>query len=220
MEDAGARIQFLSDHFLGTGYSGSTLIGDSNTREVFVVNLQRVDCMTFIEYIEAMRLSSSFSEFLAHLKKVRYKSGIIDFYARNHFFTDWKENNADYVEDITDRVGGKRTVCVRKKLNEKEDGTSFLQGIQPVIRDISYIPSEAVDREVIDKFKAGDYIGIFSHVNGLDVSHAGFIIRHDGIEYFRHASSQPEYRKVVDQDFREYVAGKPGIVVFRPKVQQ
>jgi len=217
--DPGERIQFLSGHFLGTGYAESTLTGDKNTPECFVINLHRVDCMTFIEYIEAMRLSASFPEFTMNVKKVRYKSGVVDFYARNHFFTDWKEFNADLIEDITERIGGIRAIRIQKKLNEKEDGTCFLTGIQPVARTISYIPSETIDNEIITQLRSGDYIGIFSHVQGLDVSHAGIIVRHEDTMYFRHASSQHEYRRVIDQDFRGYIASKPGIIAFRPKIQ-
>ena len=217
--DPGERIQVLSGHFLAAGYAESTLTGDKNTPEIFVINLQQVDCMTFIEYIEAMRLSASFPEFTANVKKVRYKSGVVDFYARNHFFTDWKEFNADVIDDVTERIGGKRTLSIRKKLNEKEDGTRFLPGIQPVVRAISYIPSETIDIEIITQLRTGDYIGIFSHVQGLDVSHAGIIVRHEDTMYFRHASSQHEYRRVIDQYFRDYIASKPGIIIFRPKKQ-
>jgi N-acetylmuramoyl-L-alanine amidase-like len=217
MDDAGERIQFLSGQFLGTGYAESTLIGDPNTREILVINLQGVDCLTFIEYMEAMRLSFSFPEFIANLKRVRYKSGVVDYYARNHFFTDWKEFNADFVEDVTESVAGGRIKKIHKKLNEKDDGAFFLQGIQPVMREISYIPSKDIGQEVIGNLGAGDYVGIFSDLQGLDFSHTGIIVRHNDIVYFRHASSQPSYRRVVDQDFREYIVRKPGIVVFRPK---
>jgi hypothetical protein len=217
--DSGECIQFLSGHFLGTSYAESTLTGDKNTPEIFVINLQQVDCMTFIEYIEAMRLSASFPAFTMNVKKVRYKSGVVDFYARNHFFTDWKEFNADVIDDITERIGGKRTLSIHKKLNEKKDGTCFLTSIQPVARAISYIPSEKIDNEIITQLRSGDYIGIFSHVQGLDVSHAGIIVRHEDTMYFRHASSQHEYRRVIDQDFRGYIASKPGIIAFRPKKQ-
>ena len=220
IDDAGERVQFLSGQFLGTGYAESTLIGDPNTREILVINLQGVDCLTFIEYMEAMRLSLSFPEFIANLKRVRYKSGAVDYDARNHFFTDWKEFNADFIEDVTERVAGKRTVCIDKKLNQKEDGNSFLQGIQPVMREIIYIPPKDIDQEVIGNLRAGDYVGIFSDLQGLDVSHTGIIVRQNDILYFRHASSQPQYRQVTDQDFREYIMRTPGIVVFRPKKQR
>ena len=52
-----ARIDFISKQFLNTDYKESTLIGDINTPEVFVMNLEGVDCFTFVDYVEAMRIS-------------------------------------------------------------------------------------------------------------------------------------------------------------------
>jgi hypothetical protein len=217
INDAGERIDFLSKLFLGVAYAGSTLIGDKNTTEVFVIDLGGFDCLTFIEYIEAMRLSGSYCDFTGNLKRVRYRSGVVDFMNRNHFLTDWKQFNADFVDDVTDEVGGQKTLRIRKTLNEKEDGTYFLQGVPPVEREILYIPAEAVDDLVCGKLRNGDYIGIYSGIKGLDVSHVGIAIRAEDRLILRHASSQQEYMRVIDQDFRIYVANKPGIVVFRPR---
>lgn len=215
--DAGERIHFLSGQFLGTPYAESTLVGGPETAETFVINLERVDCMTFLEYVEAMRLSASFNDFIHNLKRVRYKSGVVDYPARNHFFSDWKESNADLIEDVTERVGGSRTVGALKRLNVKKDGSPFLSGIPPLIREIRHIPAVSIDSEVIKNLGSGCYVGIFADLEWLDVTHTGIAVRKDNILSFRHASSQPEYRQVVDQDFREYIAGKPGIVVFRPR---
>ncbi|HDN94712.1 MAG TPA: DUF1460 domain-containing protein, partial [Nitrospirae bacterium] len=49
----GKRIDFLSKQFLDTKYTEATLTGDADTPEVLVINLEAVDCLTFIEYIEA-----------------------------------------------------------------------------------------------------------------------------------------------------------------------
>jgi hypothetical protein len=213
----GERIDFLSRKFLNTDYAEATLIGDKDTPEIFVINLEEVDCMTFIEYIEAMRLSSSYQEFESNLRRVRYGSGIVEFINRNHFFTDWKEFNPGYIKDVSETIGGGKTVRIQKMLNVKEDGAYFLPGIRPVEREILYIPSEAVDLPILKKLRSGDYIGIYSALSGLDVSHVGIVVRDGENLFLRHASSKKEYRKVIDQDFRTYVADKPGIIVFRPK---
>ena len=73
MSDHSERISFLSGVLLGTGYRESTLIGDRDTPEVFVINLEGVDCFTFIDYVEAMRLSGSPAEFRDSLMRVRYR---------------------------------------------------------------------------------------------------------------------------------------------------
>ncbi len=215
--DVGERIRYLSGFFLGTAYAESTLIGDRETPETLVIDLGHVDCMTFLEYVEAMRLSSSFSEFIRNLRRVRYRSGIVDYSSRNHFFSDWKERNAELVEDITERIGGERTVCAVKRMNVKEDGTPFLPGIPSVSREILHIPSASIDSDILEKMENGCYVGIYADTEGLDVTHAGIVLRHDGKLSLRHASSTPARRRVIDEDFSRYVAGTPGVVVYRPR---
>lgn len=217
IKDDGKRIGFISRLFLDVSYAASTLIGEINSPEVFVINLGEVDCFTFIDYVEAMRLSSSFSAFIENLKRVRYHSGEISFENRNHFFTDWVEHNSGFVKDVTDLVGEHRAVQVMEKLNLKKDGTYFIEGIKPVEREIRYIPSSALDNSVIQRLESGDYAGIYSDKEGLDVSHVGIIIRKEGMIYLRHASSKLNVCKVVDEGFTDYIAGKAGLIVLRPK---
>lgn len=234
IHDTGERIEFISREFLGVVYKESTLIGDINRDEVFVINLEGIDCMTFIEYIEAMRLSGSFSEFLENLKRVRYSQGKVAFESRNHFFTDWIESNSEFIEDMTDRVGGAKAAAVKKRLNLKpvpeepapylirgfnrgKDGGYILPGIPSKEREIKYIPADAVGDAVLDKLKTGDYVGMYSKDDGLDVSHVGIIIRDKGNIFLRHASSV--IGKVVDEDLKNYIAKKEGLIVMRPRLR-
>lgn len=217
ISDAGERIEFLSRQFLGTDYQESTLIGSEKTDEVFVINLAEMDCFTFLDYVEAMRLSSSFTGFTKCLKKIRYHGGIVSFRNRNHFFTDWPEFNGDFVKDVTAEIGVQNVRNVRKVLNLREAGGYFVPGIKPVQRDIRYILSSSIGGQVIGRLKTGDYIGIYSGLSGLDVSHVGIFIREGSSLLLRHASSSKENRQVVDQDFLEYMRNKSGIIVFRPK---
>lgn len=213
----GERICYISSLFLGVAYKESTLIGSAVAPEVFVIDLQEVDCFTFIDYIEAMRLSASFGEFEINLKKIRYRSGKVQFTARKHFFTDWREFNKDFVDDVTEHAGGLRTKRIHKQLNIRTDGTFLIDGLHPYGREISYIPSDILDDIVIGNLRTGDYIGFYSDKPGLDVSHTGIFVRAEGQAYLRHASSAKEYRKVIDQNFKDYAAGRPGIMVLRPK---
>jgi len=217
IRDAGLRIGYISGCILDTPYGESTLIGDMDNEEEFVVNLEKVDCLTFIEYVEAMRRSSTFREFLDNLKRVRYREENVSFNNRNHFFTDWRVNDSDYIEDITRETGGDRTIIINQSLNEKEDGTLFVRGIQPFQREVGYVPSSAIDETLIDRLKSGDYAGVYSEKAGLDVSHVGIIIKDGSSVIFRHASSVKKYRRVIDEDFKEYFSDKPGMVVLRAK---
>ncbi|MEW6714454.1 MAG: N-acetylmuramoyl-L-alanine amidase-like domain-containing protein [Nitrospirota bacterium] len=217
LSSLGARIEFLSAQFLGTQYKEDTLIGGKDIKEEFVINLEWVDCFTFIDYIEAMRLSKSFSEFKSNLMKVRYRSGNISYESRNHFFADWREFNSGLVEDVTEKIGADGIRRIKKMLNRRDDGTYFLPGIPCREREVVYIPSESVDDAVIERLKTGDYAGIYSEKEGLDVSHVGIIIKGADKTLLRHASSSAKNRKVVDEDFREYIIDdKPGIVLLRP----
>jgi hypothetical protein len=125
------------------------------------------------------------------------------------------ELNLAFVEDVTEGIGGKSAIKVEKMINVKEDGTYFLNGINPKQRIVKYIHSVAIDDSIISKLKTGDYAGIYSDIKGLDVSHVGIIIKDSDKVYLRHASSVK--RKVVDEDFGTYMSDKPGLVILRPK---
>jgi hypothetical protein len=63
---------------------------------------------------------------------------------------------------------------------------------------------------------SGDFVGIYTDKEGLDVSHTGIIIKKDGKVFLRHASSKEKNQKVVDENLSEYMKNKPGLVVYRP----
>ena len=216
LSSPGERAGFISQYFLSTPYLESTLTGSIDEQEVFVVNLGGVDCFTFIDYVEAMRLSGSFDEFKENLKKVRYQYGDVDYRKRNHFFTDWAEFGRANILDVTGAIGGNRTKKVKKILNIKENGTYLLEGITPREREIVYIPVHEMNSFVLAAMRTGDYAGIYTELPGLDVSHAGIIIKAgNGEILLRHASSLEKYRKVIDQPLIEYMADKPGLIVLR-----
>jgi len=217
MEAPGERIAFLSKHFLNTPYKESTLTGDINSPEVVVINLEEVDCFTFIDYMEALRRSRSFTEFTENLRNVRYRSAELTFHNRNHFFTDWAVSNSDYIVDASSDTGAEKITNVRKILNDKGDGTFFIPGVSCREREFIYVPAIYINETVTGHLKSGDYIGIYSEKEGLDVSHVGIIIREQDAVKLRHASSQKNCRKVIDEDFLEYMKDKPGIIVLRPR---
>jgi len=216
-EEKSAQIDYLSGKFLETPYVANTLTGDINKPEIFTVNLKGMDCFTYIDYVEALRLSSSFEEFDPNLKSIRYKDAEVSFQNRNHFFTDWPITNNKNIYDVTHDIGGENAVLVNKSLNLKDDGTTFLPGIPIVPRTFYYIPSSDVNQKMIEKLQTGDYIGMYTDVDGLDVSHTGIIIKNEIGVFLRHASSKKANRRVVDEDFAQYIQNVPGIVVHRPK---
>lgn len=210
------KIETISERFIDVPYLGNSLIGSNDKQEILTINLGGMDCFTYIDYVEAIRSSSDFAGFKNQVKKVRYKEGVVDYRARNHFFSDWPVSNSSRVKDITGETGKDSSVTVKKFLNLKSDGSNYLAGIPVVERNIAFIPSEKVTAEVIKKINTGDYIGIYSGLDGLDVSHTGIVIKKNGKAYLRHASSKKSNKKVLDEDLITYIRNKPGIVVYRP----
>src|ERR1700754_3885736 len=73
------RSEFLSRQFLGTPYGADTLIGSATEPEQLVVELQRIDCFTYADYVEALKRGADRDQFLAGLTAVRYKNGVVSF---------------------------------------------------------------------------------------------------------------------------------------------
>jgi hypothetical protein len=216
ISDSPARIEFLSRQFSGTPYKAATLIGDQQTQEALVINLAGVDCFTFIDYVEAMRRSTSFAAFKENLRRVRYQNGVVDYKNRNHFFSDWILFNKDGIEDVTGTIGAGKAKMAVKLLNSAEGSQPLLPGIAARKREVIYIPSELIDAKILSRLTTGDYLGVYTAQENLDVSHVGIVIRKGPRILFRHASSQERYRRVIDQDLKTYLLHKPGIVILRP----
>lgn len=208
------QVVTLSRYFLEVPYQPGTLGGGAGRPEELTINLEAVDCFTLIDYVEAMRRSSSVEDFPAQLVKVRYQ-GDLSWAARKHFFTDWIDD--PLIEEGTVAVGSSAVRVSVKSLNLMPDGTLLLAGTPVRQREVRYLPTDAVDGAVLARLRAGDYIGIYAEPDWLDVSHVGILVLNDGRPFLRHASSRPELSRVVDTPLLEYLRGKPGIVVLRPR---
>ncbi len=215
--DLPARIDFISAAFLGVPYAASTLAGPpggaAGAEEALVIDVSGVDCFTYLDYVEAMRLSRSYDEFRRNLAEVRYEKGEVAYAARRHFFTDWAASSR--VEDVTALVGGARTKSAVKVLNRKEDGGSFVPGLRQTARTVAYVPSAVFHASAAGRLRTGDYVGIYAEDNGLDVTHTGIAVAKGTGVIFRHASQIAA--RVIDEDLASYLSGKPGIVVLRPR---
>lgn len=210
--DEEKKLLNISNEFLEVKYVANVLIGSLGKKEQLVIDLSKLDCFTFIDYIESMKNSNDFEMFKKQLINLRYKNSIISFKNRNHFFTDWIEENS--FSNITSKLSTK-TIKVKKYLNRKDSENFYLDGIDIKEREIEYLQSKFLDKNILTKLITGDYIGIYSNKKGLDVSHTGVIIKKDSKVYFRHASSKKNSRKVVDELFLDYIKKTPGFIVLR-----
>ena len=211
----GERIEFLSQSFLGTPYAGNTLGGARGETEQLTVDLSGLDCFTYIDYVESLRLSGSFAEFKEKLAKIRYKDDAVMWEKRKHFFSDWVSGHHKNAHDVTKEIGGAAAETATKELNRKTDGSPWLPGLSAVKREISYIPSQEISPQILQGIETGDYLGIYSDKDGLDVSHTGIAVRKGGGVYLRHASTV--HAKVLDEELADYMRNKPGLLVYRVK---
>lgn len=213
----GEQIVSLSSHFIDTPYAANTLVGDPQTAEQLIINLDGFDCFTFLDVIEALRRAYNIDDFPEQLKNVRYFGGTVRYESRRHFFSSWIAGEVARIQDVTVDVGQGRAQKVEKQLNRRSDGSLWLPGIAVTPQQLHYIPSANIDMNVLSALVPGDYVGIYSNRAGLDVSHTGLIVKNDGNVMLRHASSRKGINKVVDEDLLSYLRDKPGLVVYRAK---
>lgn len=214
--DRGELIDVLSQQFLGTPYGADMLVGSATQPEQLVIDFRRVDCFTYLDYVEALSRSTDRDEFVAQLIETRYADGQVDFVHRKHFFSDWAYTPRIAASDITPTLST-AAVTVSKHLNAKADGGSYLPGLPVVDRDITYIPSTAVDQPVVGQLRTGDYIGAYADLAGLDVTHVGIFVATPSGPVFRNASSLAANSMVVDTPLTDYLQTVPGILVLRPQ---
>jgi hypothetical protein len=213
-----APADTVSAALLGTPYGADTLVGSADEPEQLVVELQRVDCFTYADYVEALkRAGGDRSAFIDSLIDVRYKDGVVGFANRKHFFTDWAAEAPAVATDITAGLSD-NTVATTKNLNAKDSGGVYLPGLPVVPRALSYLPSEQVDDAVLSRLRTGDYLGAYAEDGGLDVTHVGIFINGPEGPLFRNASSLSADNAVVDTPLSDYLATVPGVVVLRPVV--
>lgn len=89
----------IGKSYLNTKYVANTL--DEDQEEKLIIQPKTVDCVTFVEYVLAQALGSSFTE---NLQNIRYRDGIINGYpSRLHYTSDWIDNGVrhGFLQDIT-----------------------------------------------------------------------------------------------------------------------
>ena len=215
--DKDSRYDFISRYFLGVPYMANTLEGSKNITEKFIINLEAMDCFTYLDYVHSLLDARDYYDFIDNLRSTRYKDAVVSFTSRNHFFYDW-EQNIEQIENVTKVLFPQESISTSKYLNKKENGSLYLEGIAVREVRIYFIEPAKLIENKIEKLKSGDYIGIYTKKEGLDVSHVGILIILENKYYFRHASSETGVNSVVDVDFLEYIKDKPGIIIYRNKL--
>ncbi|SIQ07952.1 N-acetylmuramoyl-L-alanine amidase-like domain-containing protein [Maribacter ulvicola] len=222
--------------FMKTPYVAKTLeIGDTET---LVVNLQGLDCTTFVENVLAFSLllrqqEMSFDAYLKNLEIIRYKDGALEGYAsRLHYFSEWIANNAEkgLLKDITAEIGGAEITKDIDFMSTHRDLYPFLaddSNFSKIKASENYLNNQAICVLAQDEIaknehliKSGDIIALATSINGLDVTHTGIATREkDGRIHLLHASTGSMQVEVSKKPLAEYLKGiksNIGIMVARP----
>lgn len=73
------KIDIISSYFLDTPYVADRMVGSNDMKEELVIDLEGLDCFTYLDYLEAFRRSTNESDFIQNLEKVRYINGQVEY---------------------------------------------------------------------------------------------------------------------------------------------
>ena len=217
------RCLSVAKSFLGAPYVTGVL--DRNQGEVLTVNLQELDCWTFMENCLAISLTDddSMERMARQIRGMRYWGGIIDGYgSRIHYFTGWllQAEKSGLMRDLTKDLGGRPYekkvgyISARPHKYPKISDEETLRDIRNAEKRINahqwyYIPQhEIIGMEHL--IQDGDIICLTSVKPDLDVAHQGFAVRKGNRIHLLHASSLAKKVIISGQPLAEYVLAQPG----------
>ncbi len=230
----GETIIFVGKSFLKTPYVEKTL--EIGVKESLVINLQGLDCTTYVENVLAFTLmlknnQSDFDTYTDYLENIRYRNGKLNGYtSRLHYFSEWIANNQQkkLIKNITNDLGG---ISAEKEINfmsthrdsypflKEQDNFKGIQEVEKVINQypICYLPKDQIKSQE-HLIESGDIIALVTSIKGLDITHTGFAIREtDGSIHLLHASSSGAVKisKLPLTEYLKKIKHNIGIIVSR-----
>ncbi len=209
------RLQLYSARAKGTPYSLFCLGEGPNGKydRDPLIDFSRADCVTFIEQMLALALSTNYEQTFATLQRIRYHDGVIGFTTRNHYtHADWVPNNSWLLEEVTEQLGSEFCADMTKTIDRpaffRKLGVAEaeLQSVRaPQTMTIKYIPTANLPM-IKSKLQGGEIVSIIQKIPGIFSAHTGFIFRDEfGNVLFRHASSRKETQQVTDEFFDDVI---------------
>lgn len=235
----GASMVAIGKTFLGVPYVAKTL--EIGNKESLVINLQGLDCTTFVENVLAFNLMihqqlTDFNSYTENLETIRYKDGTLDGYAsRLHYFSEWIANNDQkgLLKDMTAEIGGVESLKEINFMSSHRDLYPYLsndenykkiQESEQFLKNqsICILPQDQIE-ENEHLIRSGDIIAMTTSIKGLDITHTGIATREaDGRIHLLHASTGSMEVEVTDLPLSEYLKGvknNTGIMIARPLPQ-
>ena len=194
LKTANELVVFYAHKLEGTPYVGHTLAG---AEEKLTINIDELDCTTFVETLYALSRTTlsgrySWRDYAHNLENLRYRHGEMgDYSSRLHYMSDWiiDNSNRGNIVDVTSDIA-----CVRYKIKDinfmsthrnsyvslKSDDVMLekIRNFEIGYRNhrFPYIKKEQLNSKDVRKVvKRGDFVGLVTRTEGLDISHLGII---------------------------------------------
>lgn len=194
----------VAKHFLGTPYVAGTLELEP---EKLTVNTRETDCILFVEMCLALSLTAketepTFDKYVDHLRKLRYRDGVVDGYAsRLHYTSEWiiQGSLRGIFSEVSRECGGSPLDQKFFFMSQHPDSYKQLKGnaaetakIRAAEQNLDswdywYIPKADLP-ECIHNIQSGDIIGFNSATPGLDIAHVAYAYWEGDTLTFIHAS--------------------------------
>lgn len=229
----GERISAIAHKFIDTPYVAQTL---EDSVEVLTVNLDELDCTTFVETVMALAYTAgerrnSWRDYIYNLRRMRYRGGEVNGYpSRLHYISDWIVDNSHRgnFTEVTDRIPQARSVVKTLNFMSKHHNlypaladSANLAGIlaveqgyrnhqYPFVRSISL-----TNKQVCQALREGDIVALTTSNKNLDVSHLGIITFVDGKPHLLHASASLKKVAVTTVPLSEFLRKNPALTGIR-----
>lgn len=191
---ANELVSYYAHRLLSTPYVAHTLEGD---REALTINIDELDCTTFVETLYALTRTTlngrySWRDYAHHLEDLRYRNGVLgDYSSRLHYISEWIVNNrsrGNLVEVTSDLPHADFQVKTINFMSTHKDSYQSLKNDSAMVEKIKgfeigyrnhrmpYVKKTWFgDKKLKAALKSGDFIGLVTKIEGLDISHLGII---------------------------------------------
>jgi hypothetical protein len=234
----GQLVGQVAASLLDTPYVNHTLDHSADT-EFCIVNLQELDCVTFVEASLALARSIKLGKpdvngLAKQIELIRYRNGYCSgFCARLHYLTDWFHDNqrkgivSAFSKEIPGALKMNKKVSLMSsrpkqyvQLRKHPEWIPIIAKDEKAIwRQASYYVPKAKVAAAEQYMQTGDVIAITTKANILDCAHTGFCYRDDkGVLRFLHASLK-HHKVYLDDELSTYlnsVNAFTGVMVARP----
>tara|TARA_Y100001934_G_scaffold99902_1_gene122997 strand:- start:15 stop:848 length:834 start_codon:yes stop_codon:yes gene_type:complete len=202
------RLKAMNYWRVGTPYGIYCLGEEKGVDDDPIIRYDSSDCTVHILTTLAFAQSSTWDEARQRMIDIHYKEDLDnnkkpDFNKRWHFTSDRILNHHQTI-DITLSVSNPKDIeQLNIILNQKEDGKQFLDLDWTSEEDISFIPIEKLDYEIIKRLPSICGVSFVKRSYfklGIVIAHEGYLIDQTNLI---HASS--EFGKTVNVDFYNYL---------------